>query len=287
MSGVNERAAPAEPTSAEAGHSASLALAVLVGVALALSARASALALLVVVAALQALLAFAWVLGSDLPGRKGALVLAGMAAAAADVCVSVWPHGRLGSQLAVLGLAVPLLFVHQLMRGAARVRVSRSLAAVSLLVLAEVSLPSLLQLRHEFADPDVAGTVVSGVAVIAAGALTVGFLVDMIVAAPRFDPAVPRGLLAVLASAGLGGSVGYLMLQSGGYSEFVDGRGAFIGASLGALVGLLAVGVAFVEHDLDEPASAPARRLRPAVAVLVPLAVLAPLAYLLCLAVRA
>lgn len=287
MCRVSERAATAEPTSVEAGHSASLAVAVLVGVALALGARGSAVALLVVVAALQALLGFAWVLGSDLPGRKGALVLAAMAAAAADVCVSVWPHGRLGSQLAVLGLAVPLLFVHQLMRGAARVRVSVSLAGISLLVLAEVALPSLLQLRHEFAGPDLGGKVVAGVAVIAAGALTIGFLVDMIVAAPRFDPVVPRGLLAVLASAGLGGSVGYLMLQSDGYSEFADGRGAFIGASLGALVALLAVGAAFVEHELDEPASALARRLRPTMSVLVSLAVLAPLAYLLCLAVRA
>lgn len=277
----------AEPASAEVNHSASLALVVLAGLALTLGARTGALALLVVVAVLQAVLALAWVIGTDVPGRKGALLLAAMAAAGADVVVSVWPSGRLAPLLGVIGLAVPVLFAHQLMRGAGRVRVSASLSSIALVVLALVALAALVQLRHEFAGPDLGGKVVAGVTAVVAGALTVGFLVDMIVAAPRFDPAVPRGLLGVVASTGLGGSIGYLMLQSGGYSEFVDGRGTFLGASLGALVALLAVGVAFLEHGLDKPASALAGRLRPAVAAFVPLALIAPLAYLLCLAIRA
>ena len=46
-------------------------------------------------------------------------MIAGLAAAASDVAVSVWPHGRLGTLLPVFGLAVPAMFVHQLARGAA------------------------------------------------------------------------------------------------------------------------------------------------------------------------
>jgi hypothetical protein len=275
---------PAGPD-AELNHSGSLAVAVLVGAALVVTARIGATPLLVAVAVTQALLAFAWVFGTRLPGRKGALVIAALAAAGADVAVSVWPSGRLGTLLAVLGLAVPAMFIHQLSRGAGRVRVVESLGAIALLVLAEVALPSLLQLRHEFAGNG--GRVTGGVIAAAAGALVVGYLVDLIAPAPRFDPDVPRGLLGVIASAGLGGSLGYLLLQSDRYTDFIDGRGAFIGASLGALVALFAVGVAFVERNVPMPDEGFARRVRPVLGVLVPLSLLAPVAFLLCLAIRA
>ena len=54
-------------------------------------------ALLVAVASCRRCLAFAWVFGTQVPGRTGALVLAALAAGGADTAVSVWPHGRLGS----------------------------------------------------------------------------------------------------------------------------------------------------------------------------------------------
>jgi hypothetical protein len=276
---------PSAPHDAELNHTGSLAVAVIVGIGVLVAARISATALLVAVAVVQALLAFAWVFGTRLPGRKGALVIAAMAAAGSDVAVSVWPSGRLGTLLAVLGLAVPAMFVHQLMRGAARVRVLESLGGIGLLVLAEVALPSLVQLRHEFGANG--GHVTSGVVSAAAGALVVGYLVDLIAPSPRFDPDVPRGLLAVLASAGLGGSLGYLLLQSDRYTDFIDGRGAFIGASLGALVALFAVGVAFIERNIPLPEAGFARRVRPVLGVVVPLSLLAPVAFLLCLAIRA
>jgi hypothetical protein len=268
----------------------SLAVAALAGAGLAITARVGATALLVAVAVVQALLAFAWLYATAAPGRRGALLIAGLAAAGSDVCVSVWPGSRLGTLLVVFALAVPVLFVHQLMRGAARMRIVESLGAVALLVLAETALPALLQLRHEFGH-DLGGQVVSGVVVAAAGALVVGYVVDLLVPAPRFDPDVPRGLLAVVASAGLGGSVGYLMLQSGQLVDLRGGRGAFVGAASGALVALLAIGVAFVEHDTDQLATARVsgfgRRMRPVLGALLPLALLAPIAFLLCLAVRA
>jgi hypothetical protein len=252
---------------------------------LAVTARVGATALLVATAAAQALLGFAWSYGTRLPGRRGALVIAALAAAGSDVCVSVWPASRLGTELIVFALAVPVMFVHQLTRGAARTRIVESLGSIAVLVLAETALPALLQLRHEFGR-DLGGQVVSGVVVVAAGALVIGCLVDLVYPAPRFDPAVPRGLLAVAASAGLGGSIGYLMLQSNDLVELHGGRGAFLGAALGALIGLFAVGIGFVEHSTPVPGSRVGQRMRPVLGALVPLAVLSPIAFLLCLAIR-
>jgi len=261
-----------------------LVAALVVGAALAGTARAGAVALLVAVAAAQAVLAVAWVYGTEMPGRKGALILAAMAATAADVTVSVWPHGRLGALLAVLGLAIPVMFVHQLARGAVRSQVVSSLSAVAVLVLCEVSLPALLQLRHEFGAGSSAGRVASAAAAALAGALVVGCLVDVLLPAPRFDPAVSRGLLGLVASAGLGGSLGYLLLHD--TAAFPHGRGLFVGAALGALAGLVAVATAFVLHTTAVPAAATGRRLRPVLAGVFPLAVLAPVAFLICLAIR-
>jgi hypothetical protein len=261
-----------------------LVVAVVVGVGLVFTARIGATPLLIAVGVVQALLAVAWVLGTAMPGRIGGLVIAALAAGGADVAVSVWPHGRLGTLLAVVGLALPALFVHQLARGAARVQVVSSLSAVALLVLTEVSLPAFLQLRHEFDSGDLGGRVVAAALAAVAGALVVGCLVDLLLPAPRFDPAVPRGLLGLIASAGLGGSLGYLMLRH--HAEFSEGRSTFVGAALGALAGLLAVAAAFVLHTTPEPAAALSRRFRPVLAALVPIAVVAPVAFLLCLAIR-
>jgi hypothetical protein len=117
------------------------------------------------------------------------------------------------------------------------------------------------------------------------GALVVGCLVDIVFPAPRFDTAVPRGLLGLIASAGLGGSLGYLLLHQ--QHQFGSGRATFVGAALGALAGLVAVGAAFVLHTTPVPAAATGRRLRPVLTGVLPIAVLAPVAFLLCLAIRA
>jgi hypothetical protein len=268
----------------ELNHLGSLAVTLLAGAALVATARTGPVPLLVAVAVVQAVLMLAWVYGTGLPGRNGALVIAALAAGGADVTVALWPSGRLGTQLIVFGLAVPVMFVHQLMRGAARSRIVESLGGIALLVVAVVGLPALLQLRHEFIGPTLGGRVVAGVVAAAAGALMIGYLVDLIMAAPRFDPAVSRGLLGVIASAGLGGSIGHLMLRSD--AEFLGGRGAFAGAALGALIAFLAVGVAFIERSAPAPQSGFARRVRPVMAALLPLSLLAPVAFVLCLAIR-
>lgn len=283
MSRVTEAAASERLPEVQLSLVTTFVVAAAAGVGLVFTARAGATALLVAVAVVQAVLAVAWVFGTVMPGRRGGIVLAAMAAAGADVACSVWPHGRLGTLLAVLGLAVPVMFVHQLARGAARVQVVSSLSAVAVLVLAEISIAALLQLRHEF-GPHAGGTVASTAAAALTGALVIGCLVDMLLPAPRFDPAVARGLLGLIASAGLGGSLGYLMLKD--QSGFDAGRSTFVGAALGALAGLLAVATAFVLHTTPVPATGWARRMRPVLAGVLPVAVLAPVAFLLCLTIR-
>jgi hypothetical protein len=268
----------------ELNHAASLVVALVAGVGLVLCSRTSAVALLAAVAVLQAALAFGWVFGVGQPGRIGGLIIAALASGGADVAVSLYPHGRLGTLLIVCALTVPVMFVHQLTRGAARVRIVESVGGIALLVLAVVGLTALVQLRHEFTVSTTGGRAAAGVAAVLTGALVVGHLVDLVLPAPRFDAAVPRGLLAVIASAGLGGSIGHLML--GSQAEFASGRGAFVGAALGALVALVAVGVAFIQAAPSMPEGTTAGRLRAVLGALLPLAVLSPVAFLLCLAVR-
>jgi hypothetical protein len=260
-------------------------LAVLAGVGLCWTADAGAVELLVAVAVLQAALAAVWVPALRLPGRKGAVASAVMASAASDVAVSVWPHARLAPLVAVVGLAVPVLLVLQLMRGAARVRVIDSLAGISLLLAAEIALPAFLQIRHEFPLGNVGGHAAFGVAAAAAGATAVGCLADLVAAPLRFDPDVPRGLPGVVASTGAGALIGYLSLRDA--AQFIGGRGVFIGAAVGALVALLGVAMSFVERGAPEVSTALVRRARPLLTAVLPLCLVAPVALLLCIAIRA
>jgi hypothetical protein len=270
---------------AEFNFTGSAAVAVLVGGALAALTRSGAVALLVGIAAAQALLAFAWLLVLRVPGWRGGLAVGALAGAAADVATSVWPHSRLAAMLAVIALAVPVMFVHQLLRGAARVRVIESLGAIGVLVVAEASLPALLQLRHEFPAGPIGQDPTFAVVVVVAGALAAGYFADMVIAAPRFDAQVPRGLTAVVVSTAVGAGLGQVTLRDG--TAFAGGRAVFVGAAVGVLVALLAVAVAFIESGTPLGERGFARRSRPVLSVLVPYAVVAPAAFLLCLAIRA
>lgn len=281
MALVTETASGADPRVRLLG---SLAVAVVVGAGLAVSARESALALLIAVAAAQALLVLVAATASGLPGRVGAVLIGAAAAVGSDVVVSVWPHGKLGTLLVVFGLSIPLMFVHQLARSAGRVRVVESLSATAVLVVLVTALAAYVQLRHEFVPSTVGAHIVGGVLTAAAGALVIGYLVDMVMPAPRFDPAIPRGLLAVIAAGGLGGSVGHLAINDG--TQFDGARGTFVGAAIGALVGFFAVGAAFVDLSAPPPAAAIERATRAAQSVLAPIALVGPVAFLLCLAVR-
>lgn len=282
---VREPAAVSGRPSSAGTQLAALTVAIVLGVLLAGSARIGAAQLIAAIAVTQAVVGVSWVFASGAPGRKGALVILAMAAAGADITVSVWPDSRLGTLLVVFALALPVMFVHQLMRGAVRAHVVESLGAIAVGLTAVVSPAAFAQLRHEFDPASTGGKVVSGVVVAAAAALVVGLLVDLVMPAPRFDPNVDRGLLAVVASAGLGGSVGHLML--GVHNGFLDQRGVFVGAASGVLVALLAIAAAFALQSAPPAESRLATGLRPVVATALPLALLAPVAFLLCLAVRA
>lgn len=271
-------------SAAHPGLTGSAAAAAVVGAVLAWAARAGAVQLLVAVAVAQALLAFAWLVVLRSPGRSGGLIIGAGAAAAVDVAASVWPHSRLAAMTAVVGLAVPAMFVHQLIRGAGRVRVLASLGSIALLVLCEAGLPALLQLRHEFQAVSVQGDAALAMVVAITGALLAGCFADLAFPVLRFDTEVPRGLVGVVVSAAVGAALGHLVLRDA--VEFGSGRGAFVGAAVGVCAALLAVAVGYVDAVTPVRPDGRARRARPLLPVLIPLALTAPIALLLCLAIR-
>jgi hypothetical protein len=229
------------------------------------------------------------VYGTQLVGRKGALVLGAMAAAASDVCVSLWPQSRLGALLGVLALAVPVLFVYQLARGVARHNVVASLGAIAALAVIAIGPAALLQLRHEFSDQTSASRAVGSVVAIMASGLAISLLVDAISPYPRIDVAVRRGAMGIIASTGLGATIGYLALQSPTKHDFSGGRGALVGALLGALIALLSVAASFAMYSVRPLAGAHetlARWSRIVLVAVMPIALLSPVAFLICVGVR-
>jgi hypothetical protein len=259
-------------------------IAVLAGAALAAGAQHSATTLLVAVAIAQAALVGAWTFGAAIPGRIGSLLIGGGVAAGADTVVVVWPHGRLGALLPVLGLVVLTMFVHQLIRGVVRTRVVESLSDITLVVVAVAALPALLQLRHEFAADDQPDRVASAVVGAAAAALVVGFVVDAVVSRPRIDAAVPRGLPAVILAGIAAALVGWARLHHVG--EFAGWRDAVVGAVVGLTAVLVSVGASFAEAGVMAPPRRWRRQLRLVFADLFAFAAVAPVGYVLCLAIR-
>lgn len=267
------------PPAPEISHLAGATVAAVVTIGLAIAAKLGPTPLLIGVATAQGLLILSWVFATALPGRLGGLVVGALAAAGADLVVLHWPHGQLGTLLGVLGLAIPAMFIHQLTRGVVRTRVVESLSDIAVLVVAVVALATILQLRHE----TVGALMVSGVVLAAGGALVVGHLVDLVVPRPRFDADVPRGLLAVLAGAVVGTAATYFRLHD--TVEFDGGRSLYLGAAVGAIVSLFAVGAAFIQHGLPLGGRV-AAVARPVAGTLVSLGLVAPIGYLLCLVIR-
>jgi hypothetical protein len=268
------------------------AVAAVVGAALAGAAGTSAVALLVAVAVLQGLAGWSWLAVADVPGRAGGAVVTALAATAADVCASVWPHGRLGTLVAVVGLTVPVLFVHQLSRGAARMRVVASLGGIAVAVVSVVGAAALLQVRHEF-PADGASAAVALIAAAAAALLvcSVAGRVAPALSAQRFDLSPALGMALTLVAAAAGALAAGLVLA--GSSAFSGARGAVLGAVTGLLVGLLALAAGCASGPT---ADAPVRddshqrrtaRLRPLLEVSLPIAIMAPVGLLLCLALAA
>jgi hypothetical protein len=214
--------------------------AVLVGV-LAAGGYLGSTATLVAVAVLQAVLVPCWMLGNRLPGRIGGLTLGLAAAAAADGLFLHWPTSGYSPVLGVLGVAIPLMFAHQLSRGVVRTRVVESLAGITLMLVAVVALPGLILLRHQASGRTIVLAVLAALGI----GLVAAHLTDAVLPAPRFDPAMDRGLPAVVAGVAAGAVVGYLALR--GLIDFAGGRGAFVGGAVAAVACLLSIATSFAE----------------------------------------
>ena len=275
MSDAPVEAAPADPSAAadpspaatpapsarpgradSGGLLVSAVVAALAGAALWIAARQSTTALVVVVAVLQGLLIGTWMTGLRVPGRIGGLVVTVLAAAAADVLAVQFPADQLGVLVPPLGLLVLAVFVAQLFRGVMRVRVVESVSDVAVLGIAVVGLASLVVLQHRVLDPGAASpTAAVPVVLVIAAALTLGALGDVLAPVPRFDPTVERGLLGVLLAAVAGGVAAWAVLHDA--FGFGPQRGAFLGAALGVVVGLIAVGSSFIRHEVAVAESTP------------------------------
>jgi hypothetical protein len=258
---------------------------------LAVGSQLGPVGLLVAVAVVQAILIPSWVLGTGLPGRIGALVVGTLAAGGADAATMHWHHSGYSPVLGVLGLAVPVMFVHQLTRGVVRTRVVESMAGIAVLVVGVVALAGLLVLRRQASG----STITLALAAAIGLGLLVNHLTDAAMPAPRFDPTVDRGLPAVLAGLVAGGLVGLLLLRN--VIDFAGGRGTFLGAAVAAVACLLSIGASFAESREPVftgraglgpavtalPPEVPSRlaRLRPAAGVALTIALTAPAAYVL------
>jgi hypothetical protein len=201
----------------------------------------SSLGLLIAIAIVQAVLIPSWVLGGGLPGRIGALLLGGLAAAGADAATTHWPNSGYSPVLGVLAVAIPLMFAHQLTRGVVRTRVVESMAGIAVLVIAVVALAGLIVLRRQGNGETITLALIGA---IGAG-LVVNHLTDAVLSAPRFDPIIDRGLPAVLAGLLVGGLVGLLALRRD--IDFAGGRSAFFGAAVAGVACLLSIGASFAE----------------------------------------
>jgi hypothetical protein len=250
-------------------HLLAAAVAAAAGLVLGLGAVVGRPGVVVTVALAQAVLAPVWMFGTDRPGRIGGVLIGLGAAAAGDVALLVRDRTSPAVLLGVLGLAFPAMVVHQLVRGVVRVRVTESVAAVAVLVAAEVALCMPIALARADDGHRLVGTVVLA----ATAGLAVARLTDALVPVPRIAAGVPYGLGAVLLAAVAGAAAG--AATAGGPLTAAAGGG--VGALVGAVAALVAVGVGFLTLALpDRP-----RPLVPALlSVLLPLALVAPVGYL-------
>jgi len=175
------------------------------------------------------------------------------------------------------------MFFHQLSRGVVRTRVVESLAGITLLLVAVVSLAGLIVLRHQASGRTIVLAVLASLGI----GLVAAHLMDAVLPAPRFDPELDRGLPAVIVGVAVGGVAGYLGLRR--LIDFAGGRGAFVGAAIAAVCCLLSIAASFAEYrspvrpeqGTPRPAEHRFSRLQPAAATAFTIALTVPAAYVL------
>jgi hypothetical protein len=155
--------------------------------ALSLAAYAAEAPLVLAVLVVQGLLVWSWYAALDVPGRTGGMVLAGAAAATADVLLLVRDDTRELTPVAtVLAVAIIGAIVHQLARRGGRERLTESLTATMTLVV-------LATLGALFISTE---QTLGGAALVALAALSAA------VAAGASMVPLPTGLVAGVAAVG-------------------------------------------------------------------------------------
>ncbi|MBI1757897.1 MAG: hypothetical protein HYR62_01490 [Actinobacteria bacterium] len=261
---------------ARSGHVAVAGVAVVVAAGVGAGSLLSQAGLVLVVATLQVALVWAWVMGTDLPGRAGGLLLGGGAAAAVDAALlSQRGHG-LTPLVVLLGAAFPLLLVHQLARQAGRTRLTESLSGVAAGCVAASALALYLELARYSGPVATAALLATVLGLLAAS------LVDAAHRVQAFAEGVFHGLGGVLAAAAVGAAVAVLRLRS---VPVPAAWAALLGGGVGLSAGLVAVGAGYVARSATPRRTAFAPATLPVLRVLLPLSAAAPVAYLLGLVV--
>jgi hypothetical protein len=277
---VSRHAAPlSNQSQARSSNLGAAVVAAAVTVALVLPPLAGRAGVAAALAVLQVLLVYAWVMGTAMPGRIGALLLGTGTALACDALVYRFPDEGLGPILYAYAGTFVLAIVHQLSRGVVRVRVTESVAHVCLLSAAAAALTGYLAMQNA------AGSTLLTVGVSATGlAIVAGLLVDTVLPVPRFDSGVDHGLLGVIASAAVGAGVGWLRVSQATLS--VDPQaGALLGGALGLLAALVGIGVAYVCESATPRRAAFGGLTLPYLRAVLPFALTAPVAFVLASAV--
>lgn len=229
-----------------------------------------------VIATLQITLIWVWVLGTATPGRGGALLLGLASAVAADVLMLARAGDGVTPLVAVYGLLFPLMLVHQLSRGVGRIRLTESLAGVAVQCVAVTALACYLELQQDSRPVAAAALLAASVGLLA------GRLVDIVRPAQAFAEGVFHSVAGVLAAVVAGAGTTLLRLHPG---HLPVSAVLLLGAGLGATVGVMAVGAAYITQTVQSGRTPFAPATLPALRVLFPLAVTAPVAYLLGLVV--
>lgn len=231
--------------------------------------------LIAVVAVVQALLVAAWTAAIALPGRVGSIALGVGAAAWADSVAVLADRPSLAPVAGVVGVALLVMFIHQLCRGVVRVRMTASIAGIAVLVVSVAALAALLTVHRRTDGDALAATVV-----LAGGcSLMIANVVDAIAPIGRFDHDVAAGAVAPALGCVTGGAVALWRLR-----DVVDvgGRDAvLLGAAVGLVAALLAVGAAFVDATVPPTRDIARRSAVLLLRVTVPICLVAPVGYLL------
>ena len=111
--------------------------------------------------------------------------------------------------------------------------------------------------------------------------MVVALVADLVWSRPRFDAAVPRGLLGVVLAVAAAAALGGPRLADA--AQFTLARGLLVSGAVGAVCAFLLVAASFVYYGTSVEPTRFGRALRPIPLALLPITLVAPIAYLLCL----